>query len=87
MGGANDTATDAVRLQDRIAVPGWSHLAMQTEAVAVMIHVLGGVAEHRNARDPRSDALVGQTLRTCWRRPLAVLKAVVLVAAGNSLSG
>jgi hypothetical protein len=53
MGGANDTATDAVRLQDRIAVPGWSHLAMQTEAVAVMIHVLGGVAEHRNARDPQ----------------------------------
>jgi hypothetical protein len=52
MGGANDTATDAVRLQDRIAVPGWSHLAMQTEAVAVMIHVLGGAAEHRNARDP-----------------------------------
>ena len=62
MGGANDTATDAVRLQDRIAVPGWSHLAMQTEAVAVMIHVLGGVAEHRNARGSPSDARVSGKL-------------------------
>ncbi len=53
---AVDASTDARGRRSCGAVPRRSHLAMQTEAVAVMIHVMGGASEHRNARGSSSHA-------------------------------
>src|SRR5689334_18881402 len=48
-----DAPTDAVRLRGCGSAPGWLHLSMRIETVAVMIHAMGGASERPMPAVPR----------------------------------
>ena len=65
-----DAATGAVRLLGCMSAPGRSHLSLQIEYVAVMVHLMRGAGEHNECSGSSFDARVaGKPCGPLWRRP------------------
>src|SRR5436190_2829819 len=65
-----NAATAAGRLRGCRTAPGRSHFSLEVECVAVMIHLMRGAGEHRDAHSSSSHARVaGKPCGPLWRRP------------------